>query len=351
MKHRVTLALLFGLALAFFAATRLQAQPRNGTAVQETDDEVKVTVYKRFVDNREPNPGVAYQAAKDYMVRYGKEDDQYTRYLKQWITAFEKDQRQDALLRAIYDEKNYAAGFGMAKQVLADDPEDVKTLIALGYGGYLATTNARNETFNADSERYAQKAIQLIESGKTPFYVSSGAQNGGGVGPSSAPPQVERDPQTWEPFKSKEDALASLNMAIGFLELKPRPEEAIGRFIKVTQIDSDLKKTPSTYYLLAVAYEQGPYKRLSADYTKRFAEQPETPESKAALENLNKVMDRIIDAYARAVALAGNDPKHQASKAEWTKRLTDLYKFRHENSDAGLNEFVVGVLAKPIPQP
>jgi len=324
-KHRVALALLFGVTMTFSLSTRLQAQPRTGNAVQETDDEVKVTTYKRFVDNREPNPAVAYQAAKDYMVRYGKEDDQYTRYLKQWIAAFEKDDRQDTLLRAIYGEKNYAAGYRLAKQVLTDDPEDVKVLIALGYGGYLATTNAKNETFNADSVRYAQRAIQLLESGKTP--------------------------DSWEPFKNRDDALASLYSAIGFLELKTKPEESIARFIKVSQIDSDLKKAPSTYYLLAVAYEQGPFKRLSADYTKRFANQPETPESKAALDNVNKVMDRVIDAYARAVALAGNDPQHQASKAEWTRRLTDLYKFRHENSDAGLSEFIAGVLAKPIPQP
>ena len=325
MKHRITLALLFGLAVAFSAPTRLQAQPGTGTAVQETDDEFKVTTYKRFVENREPNPAAAYQAAKAYMARYSKEDDQYTRYLKQWISYFEKDERQDTLLRSIYGEKNYAAGFGLAKQVLADDPEDVKALIALGYGGYLATTNAKNEAFNVDSIRYAQKAIQLLESGKTP--------------------------DAWEPFKSREDAVASLNYAIGFIDLKPRPEEAIGRFIRVIQIDSDLRKTPLTYYLLAVAYEQGPYKRLSADYTKRFANQPETPESKAAIETLNKVMDRIVDAYARAVALAGSDPQHQAKKAEWTKRLTDLYKFRHENSDAGLAEFIAGVLAKPLPQP
>jgi tetratricopeptide (TPR) repeat protein len=316
-------ALLFGLVLAFSASTNLQAQPRTGG--QETEDEFKVTTYKRFVENREPNPAAAYQAAKAYMARYNKEDDQYTRYLKQWISAFEKDEREDTLLRSIYGEKNYAAGFGLAKQVLADDPDDVKVLIALGYGGYLATTNAKNETFNSDSVKYAQKALQLLDSGKAP--------------------------DAWEPFKSREDAIASLNYAIGFIDLKPRPEDAIGRFVKVISIDSDLRKTPSTYYLLAVAYEQGPYKRLSADYTKRFANQPETPESKAAIETLNKVMDRIVDAYARAVALAGNDPQHQASKAEWTKRLTDLYKFRHENSDTGLTQFIAGVLATPLPQP
>jgi hypothetical protein len=325
MKHSVTLGLLFGLALVVSTSTRLVAQPRSGTAVQETEDEYKVNTYKRFVENREPNPAAAYQAAKDYMARYNREDDQYTRYLKQWMSAFEKDERQDTLLRSIYGEKNYAAGFGLAKQVLADDPEDIKALIALGYGGYLATTNAKNEAFNADSVRYAQKALQLLENGKTP--------------------------DAWEPFKSREDAVASLNYAIGFIELKPRPEEAIGRFIKVIQIDSDLRKTPSPYFLLAGAYEKGPYQRLSADYSKRFANQPESPESKAALEAINKVMDHIIDAYARAVALAGNNPQYQVGKAEWTKQLTTLYKFRHENSDAGLAAFIAGVMATPMPQP
>jgi tetratricopeptide (TPR) repeat protein len=324
-KRRFTLALLFGLVLTFSLAARLQAQPSTGTQGPVTEDEFKVTTYKRFTDNREPNPAAAYQAAKDYMARYNKEDDQYTRYLKQWMAAFEKDDRQDTLLRAIYGEKNYAAGFGLAKQVLTDDPEDIKSLIALGYGGYLATTNAKNETFNADSVRYAQKAIQLLEGGKTP--------------------------EPWDPFKSREDTIASLNYAVGFIELKPRPEEAITRFLRVIQIDSDLRKTPSPFFLLAGAYEKGPYQRLSSDYGKRFANQPETPESKAALENINKVMDRIIDAYARAIALAGTNPQYQAGKTEWTKQLTTLYKFRHENSDAGLNEFIAGVLAKPMPQP
>lgn len=322
MKYRITFSLLFGLALLVWGAAPTRAQ---AARPQETDDEYKVTTYKRFVDNREPNPLLAYQAAKDYMGRYGKENDEYTRYLREWIVAYEKDDRQDRLLQAIYGDKNYAAGFGLAKQVVTDDPENVKALIALGYGGYLATTNARNETFNADAIRYAQKAIPLIEAGKAP--------------------------DTWEPFKSKEDTVASLNYAIGFTELKTQPEDAIGRFLRVIQIDTDLRKTPSPFYLLAAAYEKGPYQKLSADYGKRFANQPETPESKAALETLNKVIDRIVDAYARAVALAGNEQQYQAGKAEWMRQLTNFYKFRHENSDAGLNEFIAGILAKPIPQP
>ena len=324
MKYRSAFALFFGLALALSFATRLQAQARPANAIQETDDEVKVAVYKRFVDNRLPNPALAYEAAREYMRRYGKENDDYTHYLKDWMAAYEKDDRAQRLPEAIYAKKDFAEGYALAKQVLSEDPENVKALIALGYGGYLATTTVKNETFNADSIRYARRAIQLIESGRTP--------------------------DEWKPFQNKDDVLASLHYAIGFVELKTRPEESIADLIKAVQYESDLKKSPFNYYYLAFAYEKGPYQKLSTDYSKRFANQPETPESKLALENLNKVIDRIIDAYARAVALAGSDPKHQASKAEWMKQLTTFYKFRHNNSDAGLNELIAGVLATPLPQ-
>ncbi len=334
MKHRALLALLFGFALAFTAST-LRAQPRTGAPVQETDDEFKVTTYRKFVDNREPNPAAAYQAAREYMAKYGKEDDQYTRYLRIWITAYEEDERTRRLaaekadreqqLLGSFTQKDFARAYGMAKQVLADDPDNVKVLIALGYEGVNASTSARNEAFNNDAAGFAQRAIQLIESGKVP--------------------------DSWAPFKNKEDVQASLYYAVGFYFLKPKPESSITNFIKAAQIESDRRSAPSTYYYLALAYQNGPYKRLSDDFSKRFSNQPESPESKAALENINKVMDKIIDAYARAVALASKDPQQQAARTQWMNRLTELYKFRHEQSDAGLNELIAGVLAKPLPQP
>ena len=334
MKLRATLVLLFGLALMASLSMRLQAQPRQGQVVQETDDEFKVTTYKKFVDNWEANPPVAYQAAKEYMARYNKEDDQYTRYLKTWIAAYEADEKARRLaaekadreqqLLGTFTQKDFAKAYGMAKQVLADNPDNVKVLIALGYEGVIASTEARNEAFNADAANYALKAIQLIESGKTP--------------------------DSWTPFKNKEDVLASLYYAVGFYYLKPKPESSIPNFIKAAQIDSDRKSATSTYYYLALAYQNGPYKRLSDDFSKRFANQPESPESKAALENINKVVDKMIDAYARAVALAGSDPKQQTAKNQWMTQLTNFYKFRHENADTGLTEYLGGVLSKPLPQ-
>lgn len=327
IRHRLIRASLFALVF-LFAQSPLRAQQP-----VVTDDEYKVNTYKRFVDNRVPNPAAAYEAAKDYMAKYGKEDDRYTRYLKDWIAAWEEDERARKLaaeradreqqLLGSFTQRDFAKAYGLAKPVLADDPNNVRVLIALGYGAVAASTEARNENFNADAVKYAEKAIQLIESGRTP--------------------------ETWVPFKNKEDVLGSLHYALGFYLLKTTPDAAVPHFVKATQVDVDRRNAPSTYYYLAVAYQNGPYKRLSEDYTKRFGNQAETPESKAALENVNKVLDKIIDAYARAVALAGSVPQHQTAKAQWTARLTELYKFRHENSDVGLSEYIAKVLSQPLP--
>ena len=337
MKLSLILAVLLLAVPAF-------AQPQSARNQQPvvTDDEVKVAVYKQFWDNRVPNPSVAYQAARDYMQRYSKEDDQYTRYLKAWIAAYEEDERTARLaaeradreqqLLGSFTVKNYAKAYSLANPVLTDNPNNLRVLIALGYGAVAASTEARNETFNAEAAKHAAKAIQLIESGKTPISEVGGT---GGM---------------WAPFKSKEDVLGSLHYALGFYSLKTTPDAAIPHFIKAAQVDADRRNSPTTYSVLAVAYQNGPYKRLSDDYGKRFANQPETPESKAAIENINKIVDRIIDAYARAVALAGSNPQNQAAKAQWMTQLTNFYKFRNNNSDAGLNEFIAGVLAKPLPQ-
>ena len=209
MKY-ATLILFCAVALTIGATTRSFAQPRTATPVQETDDEYKVTTYKKFVDNREPYPAVAYQAARDYMAKYGKEDDQYTRYLRTWISAYEEDLRnlrlaaekadREQQLLGSFTQKDFAKAYGMAKQVLADDPENLKVLIALGYEGVLAS-ETRNESFNADAATYARKAIQQIDAGKAPA--------------------------DWAPFKGKDDTLAYLHYAVGFLTLKTDPNQAI----------------------------------------------------------------------------------------------------------------------------
>ena len=75
----------------------------------------------------------------------------------------------------------------------------------------------------------------------------------------------------------------------------------------------------------------------------------ETPESKLALANINQIVDRMIDGYARAVALAASDPIYATQKTVWNDSLTQWYKYRNNNTDTGLSQMVAGILSKPLP--
>ena len=314
LRQRLGLAVLLAVSVLALGA-------RQTVLAQETDDPVKIEIYKRFVDNRAERPAVAYQAARDYLQKYNKDKDQYTDYLNKWVMYYERDERK-RMLPGLINEKKFAEAYSTGAKILTDEPNYLRAQIDLGYAGYLASS-AKNEAYNSQALDYARKAIAAIESGKAP--------------------------NEWAPFKGKDDTLAYLNYAVGYLTLKTNPDLAIDPLIKAATFESEIKKTPSTYYFLAVAYESGPYKTLSTAYQKDFADKPETPESKAALAKLQVVMDRIIDAYARAIAAAGTDPKTEASRKDWTAKLSTYYKFRHDGSDAGMTEFIAASLQKPLP--
>jgi hypothetical protein len=311
--------LVVGFLLAAFLGTGMVAHAQ----VPETEDQAKIEIYTRFVNNRTSNESLAYQAAKEYLAKYSKDDDMYTRYLRPWVALYDKWERKQRVPQLIYDEKNFAEGYRLGKQVLTEEPDELATLMYLGYGAYLASTTAKNESFNADARVYARKAITAIEAGKAP--------------------------DEWKPFKDKNDALAHLYYTLGFIAFRTDPAQAIDSFIKTATFDTDLKKSPSTYYFLAAAYETGPYKTLAAAYQTNFAGKEESAASKAALEKLNLVIDRMIDAYARAIAAAGDDPANAQNKAQWLATLTNYYKFRNNGADTGLNELLAGVLSKPLP--
>src|SRR6185503_17979478 len=74
-----------------------------------------------------------------------------------------------------------------------------------------------------------------------------------------------------------------------------------------------------------------------------------TPDSKLKLANINQIIDRMIDAYARAVALAAADPKFAQAKTGWNESLTTWYTYRNSDKTDGLDQVIAGVLAKPLP--
>lgn len=319
----------FGVIVATLALPTLARATATQPSTSEQagqDDQVKADLYKKFTDSyNAKNAKAAYDAAKEYLDKYPNDNDQIAQYLKKYIAAYEKSSHKQQFEQAVYKDKNYPEAYRLGREILAADPDNLRVLMDLGYAG-VSATNTGNKSFNAEAIGYAKRAIQLIESGK--------------------------QPDDWAPFANKEDALGTLSYSIGFLSMQTNnPSQAAEYLVKAAQHEGNSKKFPGTYILLAVAYQADPYKRMADDFETRFKGKPETPESKAAQENLNQVIDRIIDAYARAIALTtGTDAKSQQNKAEWMKTLTAFYKFRHpSDTDAQINQFIAESSTRPLP--
>jgi hypothetical protein len=321
-------ATLTVLALPVFANS---VRSSKGELQDPCSAEGKDALYAEFYKEYRGDQVKAYDAAKKYVACPAAAGDQTQEqkdaeakrvaYLKDFMNKWEKAHHKDQLTEAI-GKKDYATAFDVGKQVFADDPNYVKGYMDLANLGYAAQTVANNSSYNSDAINYAKKSLQMIDSGQAP--------------------------SKWDPFQSKDDAQAWLNYIVAFMTTDKTPAEAIPYFIKAASYESLIKKLPSTYSLLAGAYESGPYAQQSADYKAKFEGKDESPESKLALENINQIVDRMIDAHARAVALAGSDAKYATIKTESMKAATDWYKFRH-TTEAGLTDFIASVLSKPLP--
>ena len=309
----------------FANVIELKAQtPAASPAQGQCTPENKLAWYTEFRATFKTDQNRAYDLAQKYLACPSEAGEESIRnYLKNtFVAVIDKARRTPRVAELVYDKKDYAKAFELGKQVLVDEPDNVKVLMDLAYAGYLAA-GSKVETFNADSVVYAKKAIQLLQAGTVP--------------------------DNWAPYTNKDEALSYLNNTIGVLTLHRNASEALPFLLKAAQFEGKLKKQPVTYGNIGDAYQTGPYDKLSTDYKTKFEGKDESPESKLALENINQVIDRMIDAYARAVALSGTDPVYQATKKVWLETLTGWYKYRHNQSDVGLTDLIAGVMAKPLP--
>jgi hypothetical protein len=329
MKKLITFLSIFTtvaiLALPV-AARNLVAQPNN--AIQDScTQEAKDALYQSIRNNLKADQAKAYEEAKKYLAcppgtEVTEGQQKIIDYLKNFVAKYEAASKKTDYRVKIYNEKKYAEGYAMGKEILATEPENLQVLVDLGANAYLLPP-LKNAQLTAEGLGYAQKALAMLESGKTL--------------------------ENWDPLGSKDVAVAYLNYTIGTLTLENNPANALKNLLKAAQFETPLKKSPFTYAYIAGAYETGQYAKQSEEYKRVYLNKDETPESKLALANINQLIDRMIDAYARAVALAGTDAKFATQKAAWNESLTQWYKYRNGDKTDGMTEFVASVLSKPLP--
>jgi hypothetical protein len=322
MKTLSRLLMLAALAAAFSLPAFAQDPAASPAAAGPCEEAAKGELYKQYYDVRKTDQPKAYEFGKQYLAKYESCPDNYTTSVKKFVTAYEKATLRVDFFKA-YDAKDVAKLNSLSKQLLANDPNDVAVAMLTAWGSY--QNIAKNPGTEADIVASTTKAIQMIEAGGEPKNLE--------------------DKVSWLAFANKEDALGYLNYALGqLMNAQKNYAESVKYLVKVAQSQSKAREDAGVYSLLAFGYEKErePMAEQYKTVTKNFT--VETPESQLLLLNINQVVDRQIDAYARAVAFS-TDP---AKKADLMKVLTELYKSRHNNADAGLNELIAGIKAQPL---
>jgi hypothetical protein len=307
------------------AARNFIAQPDNAFQDAACADEAKQTLYSSFLKNRADDQAKAYEDAKKYLAcpttGITEAQTKIVEYLKKWVAKYEEVTRLSRFLDLLYNQKKYPEAYALGKEILAAQPDNLKVMIDMGVNGYLLGP-LKNPTLSAEAVQHAKNALAALDSGKT----------------------IE----DWKPLPSKDVAVAYLNYSIGALTVETEPANALKFLIKAAQFETELKKSPFTYAYIAGAYETGPYAKMSEEYKATYGGKDETPESKLMLANINQLVDRMIDGYARAVALA-TKPEFASQKAVWNESLTTWYKYRNNNQVTGLDQLIAGILTKPLP--
>ena len=333
MKNFLRFMTLNAVLAACALSASAQTQPAQPTASPDPEAAAKAActdLYTKWRDNYKGDAAkqkIAYEAGKQFITQCP--NDEYLSYVQKWVPKYEAALKGTQLTgdyAKCFQEKNWACVITSGKQIVATEPENLGVLLGIVSAGVQAGSGkGAVRTYDADALRAARQAQQLIQSGKLDAYT----------------------PQQWKDLNfpnGKAELGTWLNSNIAFLTLQTSPAEAANIIVKTLQSDENYKKDARAYYQLFLAYQNGEYVPQAKDYQDNCAGKDLTDECKVKVDRLNLVVDRMIDALARAVSYSSD----AALKAEYMKQLEGFYKFRNNDQTTGLDALIAGIQAKPL---
>ena len=225
------------------------------------------------------------------------------------------------LLQQAITAKNIPEVVRLGKEAMAADPNNLDYAIYLTIQLRTLDTNLQNA---ADISEFANTAIRLIESGKTPTPTQGSA-----------------------PF-DKNKTLAYFHGTLGAIDERNKTmDKALEHFHQAATLDP----MNAAYFFNCGRLHQDRYVAAAQKYQgfsqeDRTAAEPK-PEVKAALDEVNKEADAVINCWARFVALKSDYSEDTRKKVQ--AALTDLYKYRHNDSVEGLQKLIDDNKNSPTP--
>jgi hypothetical protein len=230
-------------------------------------------------------------------------------YLDIFNAPTEADYISGPLMEAYLVSGHAAEAFKMAPAWFEKHPDDVDTYRRLAIVGSNAAITGDSQ-FVPQARQYGVKALELIEADKKP---------------------ASADAASWADYKTK--MLPGLYREVGILSLRTGDKaDGRARLEKAITLGTN---DPSAYAIIGQMSEDD-YTNLVNQYKLTSA----GPARDAAFKKAQDQLDKVIDLYAHAVALAEGHPEYDSLRTQLMPPLTDYYKFRHNNSDAGLQQLI-----------
>jgi tetratricopeptide (TPR) repeat protein len=262
--------------------------------------------YKAWYDaNDAKDYAKAYGLAKAFVAKYPSSAN--NEYLKKWIPA-----TRGLLFNTVWTAKDVTKMLEYGNEALTEDPNNIDYLYLLSVAIYSYEISQKNFAHAKELIDFNQRLISLLDSGKVPAAFAK------------------------DTTFNKNTLIASLNQQIGVIALKDGDTtKAFGIFQKASSLNP---KDPYNYLQIGLITYTTTYKAAADKYQAlpkedREAAEPK-PEVKAALDEVNKQTDMVIDNWAHYVALEAN-PDSQVKSG-----LTELYKFRHPDMPDGLQKLI-----------
>lgn len=334
IKMKIRSILLTMALLLPAAATVTLAQGAAGQASQDEQNMAKAVMTA-------PDPVVQIKTAADFVKKYPKSTlrPRLARELAQKIDGAtdpaqkvngaqaykeifteptEQEMITPILVEGLIQSKRIDEAFTAGSEFVTRNPESLEVLIQLVSTG---TTEAKSKNlkFVPQSLQYGASAIQLIEADKKPAWMDAAA---------------------WTKYKS--DTLPGLHQSMGLLNLvKGDKTQARASYVKA----SELAPTDPFNFVMLAGIINEEYQTSA----KKYQGLPAGPAKDEELKKAQALMDAAIDAYAHAVAMSEGNATLQPVRQQYLQDLEAYYKYRHNNSTAGMQELINKYKVTPKP--
>lgn len=230
-------------------------------------------------------------------------------YMNTFTEASEANRMYPILIDSYIAAKRVDDAFNAAGPWLELNPNQADVLYELAVIG-ADEARRQNPKYVKQSQQYGLKAIELIEADKRPETYSV---------------------ESWN--KNKTIWLPQLYQALGILSfLVGNDADATAKLQKAAALNPN---DPTNFVLLATIKNN----QYTAE-AKQLQGAPKSPATAEAEKKLLAQLDEIIDLYAHAVGLTEGKPQLQQLHDQLVPALTDYYKFRHNNSTAGMQDLI-----------